>query len=1215
MAVLTINHYINQAACFIDSISDTSHAYYMFAGKPKPWSNEASPPAANSSINQYESTVYDDLMFGKLIDSASVSHLIPRYNWTSNTVYAAYDQTDSDLYSKQFYVVTSNFQVYKCIFNSNDSASTVMPTLASTTGTFKTGDGYVWKYMYTVSSAANVKFTSAGYVPVTANAAVKSNTTPGSIDAMRVINGGTNYSIRESGYIGGMISSTVVQLPSNTSAIDNVYAKSSLYLKSGPGAGQIKEILSSNGAAKTITVASPFITYYSLYLANVLGTVATGYQVTQSYTQLNYQYPAGYFSTGANVNQSDTGAYGQIVTANSSIIRVVLSPGSAAFALYYPLRDMSDAGTLKTGNVTVTNVGALTYAFVTNSGSGYTGNTTVTVTDPNSNGISGTANAQANSVGKISNVNISAAGTLYFVEPNIVIAAPANTTFNANSNVIGANSGIPNNSISLSSASSFAANDLITYAVATGNTAVGGLANGTTYYVDAANSTYISLKASASGTRIALTKGPTQSGHALKGSTATARVIPDTMIVKGGNSTMTQFTDTANGYANNDYIRVYTNANTNIRRVANVVNSSLLLVTIPFSTTLSQANTSQYKMTVATAEVSSISVVPVTGYVANTNLSSKQLAVNAASFSLPGVSFIAGEIVDLVDSSNNTQAANGIVAYSNTSTMILASITGAVNWANSANLYVRGESSLQRAQIEAVQSYESITINNTSGLFTAGRMVYFSTGASASGNALVVQTTTIPNDTTEYVIGPTVSITGDGSNAIAIAIVNTDFGSANNVISVDFIGTGSGYTYANVQVYANGSYGSGANLDPVISPIRGHGYDTVTELGGRYVGVDVTFDTSTNEVNYFPAYVQYRRVGILEDPQFEDVRVNLSNFDRVNLTLSGTVTSNPNVSITTWQPGEVVTQNTTSAAGVVVYGNSTFLQLKNVLETFSVSNAIYGYYSNTTANVVTANVNYFEVGSSSQIISETTSRATGIVTQLLSNTQVVLSNVQGQFVTGDVMYDPTTNTYATVGTILTANGSRDETSIFGTKFNQTLRITLTSSAGSFASEEQVIQEVSMANGYVVSAVGEKDLSMTVSVSTFAVGDTVRDTTSNANGIVLFANTTYLKLTAVSNTLSFGAGHTINNQGSAVGNISAVYPVLLLNDVNGPNKFQAGSNNIVGQTSGATGVCNSYALITYPELVRESGKVIYMENFQYVTKAPASKEEVKLVIKF
>ena len=80
-------------------------------------------------------------------------------------------------------------------------------------------------------------------------------------------------------------------------------------------------------------------------------------------------------------------------------------------------------------------------------------------------------------------------------------------------------------------------------------------------------------------------------------------------------------------------------------------------------------------------------------------------------------------------------------------------------------------------------------------------------------------------------------------------------------------------------------------------------------------------------------------------------------------------------------------------------------------------------------------------------------------------------------------------------------------------------------------------------------------------------------------------------------------------------MSQVLQVLVLNDVNGSNGFQAGSNNIVGQTSGAIAQVNSYSLITYPELVRESGKVVYMENVSPVTRSKTSKEEFKIVVKF
>jgi hypothetical protein len=132
---------------------------------------------------------------------------------------------------------------------------------------------------------------------------------------------------------------------------------------------------------------------------------------------------------------------------------------------------------------------------------------------------------------------------------------------------------------------------------------------------------------------------------------------------------------------------------------------------------------------------------------------------------------------------------------------------------------------------------------------------------------------------------------------------------------------------------------------------------------------------------------------------------------------------------------------------------------------------------------------------------------------------------------------------------------------------------------------------------------------------FAVGQTVTDTSTNANGICVFANTTYIKLTNISQILSFGTTHTINNGLGSTATISAVYPVLVLSDVSSASNFQAGLNSIVGLTSAASATCNNHLLIKNPDLVRNSGKLIYSESFAPVTRTSTNKEEIRLVIKF
>ena len=1038
MATLTINHYINQVNNFINNLTNTRNSFYVFAGRSHPWDNDTSPPSSNGSISQIEQTVYEDLLYGKRITSSDVSALIPRYNWTSNTVYASYDQTDADLYSKQFYVMNDLYQVYKCVFNNNGAASTVKPSLSSAIGTFNTSDGYIWKYMYSIDTTANTKFTSADYIPVSTNAAVQGNTTPGSIDAIVITDGGSNYQVFETGYIYKLIDKYTIQLPSTSSSEDNYYVNSSIYLKSGWGAGQVREIVSSNGASKQIRVSAsnPFDTHSRLDFANTpSGTILSGYTAIQNYDYVQYYYTAnnGYFNSGTTLVQSDTGTTGTILTSNSSTLTVART-STNTFSLSYPVRDASQDGVSKPGTVNI---------------------------------ISGN---------------------------NYVIA-----------------------------------------------------------------------------------------------------------------NSSTQFTDAANGYSSGDYIRVGPNANTNIRRVTSV-NSTVVVVDTAFAANLSGAST--YKMPVA-AMPSSITIYSANGIVSNTNLTSNRLSITNSSIS--GAYFIVGEKVNLVDSANTNQGANATVAFANSSTVYLSSVAG--TWSDS--LYIRGDSSLQRSYISSVDTNPNIVISNPQGSFLLGQPVYFTFNGANTASALLGSVTTLPNDQTEYQIGPTVSISGDGVNAIAVGIVNNSVGSGNNIIAASLINSGINYTYANVTIYANNQYGSNATAKSVIAPINGHGFDVEKELGARYVGITKTFDTGVNEGYFFPTYSSYRRVGIIQNPQFSDVRIELGSFDRVNLEINNKVTSTGNL-ITNWVVGEVVVQPSTNAAGLVASGNSSTLQLKNVLGTFSAGNAsIKGYYSNTTANVASSNVIYFQVtnDSTAEIVSETTSGATGEITFLISNTNVVMSNVVGQFVTGDVLYDSTVNAYAVVGAISTANGSRDVTNSFGDKFNQTLRLTLSSNTNSYQTNETVIQEVTNASGRVVSTTNELDISYTAISGTFSVGQTLTDQTSHANGIISFANTTYLKLTGVSQELNFSAGHVINNGLGANGSITGLYSVLLLNNVNEEHRFQESTSyGIVGQVSGARGICNSYSLITYPELVRNSGKVIYTENITPVTRTASSKEDIKLVIK-
>lgn len=166
--------------------------------------------------------------------------------------------------------------------------------------------------------------------------------------------------------------------------------------------------------------------------------------------------------------------------------------------------------------------GSIHSVVFTSSGSGYSANATVTVAG--GGGASFAANAQANATGRIAAINISNNGVGYTSAPTLTVSAPAAITFNGNTTqTIAADDFITLNA----NAALFASGDVVTYLVAAGNTAIGGLSNATSYYITFANSTGVKLSATPGGTAIDLTAVPTspQAGHSLTGQTATVSAV------------------------------------------------------------------------------------------------------------------------------------------------------------------------------------------------------------------------------------------------------------------------------------------------------------------------------------------------------------------------------------------------------------------------------------------------------------------------------------------------------------------------------------------------------------------------------------------------------------------------------------------------------------------------------------------------------------------
>lgn len=176
--------------------------------------------------------------------------------------------------------------------------------------------------------------------------------------------------------------------------------------------------------------------------------------------------------------------------------------------------------------VTATNIAEIV---ITSAGSGYGANATVSFS-PAADTTNATANAQANATGRISAINIANNGVGYSQAPTVTISAPAAMTFSGNSTGVVVGNSTVKGFILLGAANValLANGDQVTYSVSSGNTAIGGLDNGVTYYVTVANSSAIQVSSSLanynSGVFINLASVGTgaQAGHSLRGQTATA---------------------------------------------------------------------------------------------------------------------------------------------------------------------------------------------------------------------------------------------------------------------------------------------------------------------------------------------------------------------------------------------------------------------------------------------------------------------------------------------------------------------------------------------------------------------------------------------------------------------------------------------------------------------------------------------------------------------
>ena len=348
-AIITNKFRVHNQEQFVESFTESAaNVYYLGIGRPQAYATATRPDARTDNSGSDASPLtpvdsigdefyhFDDLLAAKKVTSSDVSIVIPRRNWTTGTVYDYYrhdygnrvtggtstqtaNSGATSLFDATFYVMSSTFNVYKCLDNNSNAASTVEPT-GTSSSILTTGDGYKWKYMYSLSATQQSNFLSTDFMAVATNSTVSSAAVDGAVNICKIKTAG-------SGGTNGTHTGVAIR---------------------GDGSSGVASVTVSGGAVTAVTVTTPGTGYTFGYIRNadIVSAGATGLSGSEidviiepkgghgknAITELG-----GFFvMLNTNFEAGETSNTGDFTTANDfrrvSLMRDIKSGGSAASA-------------------------------------------------------------------------------------------------------------------------------------------------------------------------------------------------------------------------------------------------------------------------------------------------------------------------------------------------------------------------------------------------------------------------------------------------------------------------------------------------------------------------------------------------------------------------------------------------------------------------------------------------------------------------------------------------------------------------------------------------------------------------------------------------------------------------------------------------------------------------------------------------------------------
>jgi len=275
-AIITEKFRIHNAKQFKEDFGESASSSYIFIGRSFDWTDENNPPSPANAVGE-EIDSYADMIAMKKVSSSDVSHGLTRYDWTSGTSYDEYAHDYSasntspatsanNLYDSRFFVITDEYNVYKCIRTGRDSSGAVVVSDVKPTGTSATtlvetadsnaasGRGYVWKYMYTISASETIKFVTNDFIPVKtigAQTEVDGTGSGGAIGSAATDDGSAQWDVENSAVDGAI--HHVVVTNGGAGYTDGTHTGVSIV---GDGSGAVCEVVVASGAITHVNVTS-----------------------------------------------------------------------------------------------------------------------------------------------------------------------------------------------------------------------------------------------------------------------------------------------------------------------------------------------------------------------------------------------------------------------------------------------------------------------------------------------------------------------------------------------------------------------------------------------------------------------------------------------------------------------------------------------------------------------------------------------------------------------------------------------------------------------------------------------------------------------------------------------------------------------------------------------------------------------------------------------